>query len=97
MRGSRLGAVKNTAVIRSIEQAPGFPETTVSQWDTHSGGGLLSGGEDLAALCAATVEDLAAALGGHAGAETVGALALQYAGLECSFHDFNPNKVCRVA
>lgn len=41
----------------------------------------------LAALGAAAVDQLAAVFCGHAGAKTMGALALEYAGLESSFHD----------
>lgn len=47
----------------------------------------VSGREALAAFGAAAVEHGAAASGGHASTEAVGALALQDAGLEGSFHD----------
>ncbi len=47
--------------------------------------------EEFAAFGAATVDNLAAVLGGHAGAETVGALAFENAGLKCSFHDCESN------
>jgi len=39
-----------------------------------------------AALGAAAAQDLAAGLGGHTGAESMGALAAQIAGLKCAFH-----------
>ena len=42
--------------------------------------------QTLAALGATTRQDLTAVLGGHTSTETVVALALQYAGLERSFH-----------
>ena len=45
-----------------------------------------SGREPLAALRASTVDDVAAALGGHAGAEPVAALPHQAARLECALH-----------
>ena len=48
--------------------------------------GSVSGCQALAALCTAAGDDCAAALGGHAGAEAVGTLALEYAGLKCSLH-----------
>ena len=43
-------------------------------------------GKALATFCAAAVQDLAATLGRHARAKAMGALALQDAGLKCSFH-----------
>lgn len=46
-----------------------------------------SGRQAGAAARTARVDDLAAALGGHAGAEPVGTCALQTAGLEGAFHD----------
>ena len=49
-----------------------------------------SGGEALAAFRATTVQDGTTTLGGHTGAEAVGTLALQYAGLKSSFHDCLP-------
>ena len=45
----------------------------------------------LAAPGATTVEDLATAPGCHTGTETVGAGALEYAGLKCSFHSKVPD------
>jgi hypothetical protein len=42
--------------------------------------------ESLAALGATPGEQAATALGGHAGAKTVGARAMQITGIECSFH-----------
>ena len=48
-----------------------------------------SGRKTLAALSATTVQYVATTLGGHAGAETVGTLALENAGLESSFHDYS--------
>ncbi len=44
-------------------------------------------GKALATFCAAAVQDLAATLGRHARAKAMGALALQDAGLKCSFHN----------
>ena len=49
--------------------------------------------EALAAASATTVQNLPAALGCHTGAEAVGACALQYAGLKCSFHSNVPDSV----
>src|SRR5690606_35542160 len=54
-----------------------------SRLTTRSG---LSDGQTLAALGAATGQNLTAVLGGHAGTETVGAGALEGAGLESTFH-----------
>jgi len=42
--------------------------------------------ESRAALGTAAAQNLASSLGGHAGAESVGALAAQVAGLKCAFH-----------
>jgi len=55
--------------------------------------GLL-GSQAGAALGAACLDDLAAIGGGHAGTETVGAGALQAAGLKCAFHDAVPISEC---
>ncbi len=46
----------------------------------------ISGRQDLAAFRATTLEHLATGLGLHASAKPVSPLALEYAGLECSFH-----------
>jgi hypothetical protein len=40
-----------------------------------------------AAFCAAALEYEAPGFGGHASTETMGACALDFAGLECAFHD----------
>jgi hypothetical protein len=42
--------------------------------------------QTLAALGATVLDDLTAVCGGHTGTETVGTLALDYAGLKSSFH-----------
>ena len=49
-----------------------------------------SGSETLATFGATTGQNLTAVFGGHAGTETVGALAFQNAGLKSSFHDSAP-------
>ena len=49
---------------------------------------LSSGGEPLAAAVAAGCDDAAAALGGHAGTETVPALADEFGGLIGTLHLF---------
>ena len=41
-----------------------------------------------AAFCAAALEYEAPGFGGHACAETVGACALDFAGLKCAFHEY---------
>jgi hypothetical protein len=75
------------------QQAPGLVKSG-TRWQPKVGavhlGGRLSGAQALTALGAAAGQDLTAAFGGHAGAETVGTLALEYAGLECSLHDICP-------
>ena len=47
--------------------------------------------QTLATFGPATVEDVTPTLGGHARAKTVGTLALEYAGLKCSFHSYVPD------
>jgi hypothetical protein len=49
--------------------------------------------ETLAALGASPAEQTATTLGGHAGAETVGARAMQITGIECTFHSDNALRV----
>lgn len=52
------------------------------------------GAETLATFGSTAVDQLAAVLGSHAGAKAVGTLALEYAGLKCSFHgDFSVSSV----
>jgi hypothetical protein len=46
----------------------------------------LLNGKTLAALGAATSQDLATSTGGHARAETVGALTVNFAGLVSTLH-----------
>lgn len=81
--------VKDPPVITGGEKAAGFAEPVLS---LHRGIRRVSppwtesGRKDLAAFGAAAIEDLAAVFGCHAGAEAVGALAFQNAGLECSLH-----------
>lgn len=58
---------------------------------------FLSGGEDLAALVAATGEHVAAVTGLHALTEAVYLLALPLFGLECSKHLFAPLSVCDIS
>jgi hypothetical protein len=48
--------------------------------------GTTLGAEPLAALGASPAQQATAALGGHAGAKTMGAGAMQIAGIECAFH-----------
>jgi hypothetical protein len=50
----------------------------------------MLGSEALATFGTTTGQNLASAFSGHAGTETVGALALQYAGLKSSFHGLLP-------
>ena len=84
--GTNLDRVENAAVGGSIKQTILPREGVV----VHCCQCRASGGEALAALGTTAVNQLAAALGGHARAKTVRALALQYAGLERSFHDEIP-------
>lgn len=61
--------------------------TKFQRWQPGQGGRLNLNASQLgAAFGTATGQNLAAILGGHAGTETVGALALQHAGLKCAFH-----------
>jgi hypothetical protein len=55
----------------------------VSPWRHWDSG---SGSQPGTALRSPTRENLAAALGGHSGAKTMGALSAQVAGLECALH-----------
>ena len=52
--------------------------------------------QTLAALGATTRQDLTAVLGGHTSTETVGASALEGAGLESAFHDALPGDSLRA-
>jgi hypothetical protein len=54
------------------------------------------GTEELAALGAATSEQTAAALGGHARAETVGAGTMQITGIKSTFHSATRGEKLRV-
>jgi hypothetical protein len=40
------------------------------------------------AFCTAALQYKAPGFGGHPGTKTVGACALDFAGLECAFHDY---------
>lgn len=61
--------------------------TKFQRWQPGQGGRLNLNASQLgAAFGTATGQNLAAILGGHAGTEAVGALALQHAGLKCAFH-----------
>ena len=52
--------------------------------DQTSTAGLSA--ETLTTFCATTVDDQTTVFSGHTGTETVSTFALQYAGLESSFH-----------
>ena len=52
---------------------------------------VLSGCQTLAAFGTTTLDDEATIFGCHTCTETVVALTLEYAGLECSFHGFRPS------
>ena len=41
-----------------------------------------------AAFCPAALENESPGFGGHTGTETMGSCALDFAGLECAFHDY---------
>ena len=61
--------------------------------ESASGAKSVQTGSDsqlLATFCTTTVDDGAAVLGGHAGTETMSALALQIARLKCTFHCIIP-------
>ncbi len=60
-------------------------------WDPmHARKAWLSGGQPLAAFCAAPSENDTTVARSHARTETVGALALEIAGLECALHRMLP-------
>lgn len=90
---------ENPAVVQGVEQAFWLTKAGIASSVAHSitrgSAGLRR--QTLAALGTATVQDMTTTLGGHAGAETVGALALEYAGLESSFHGFRSKVIvgCR--
>ena len=74
---------KYLAVGAGVQQAVPFRKRKLA----HQCQYLASGCETLATFSAATVDNVATAFGGHARAKAVSTLALQYAGLKCSFHD----------
>lgn len=94
MRGSHLAVIKHLAVVSGVEQSLLFTKRSVRRlhWfcGAHPRGASLCS-EALTALGTATVKNMTAAFGGHAGAKTVSTLALEYAGLKSSFHVYLPN------
>ena len=56
----------------------------------HSGKKAGSDSQALAALCTASIDDLAAVLGAHAGQEAMNFLALTLLGLKSSLHGVFP-------
>ena len=93
MRNACLILLEDGRVVWRGKQAALFSE--ICGWATHIGSTAhwerhLSGSETLAAFGATTAENLPTVLRCHAGAKAVSALALEYAGLECSFHVTGP-------
>ena len=93
MRSFHCGSIENGPILGRIQQAPAFAESRGCRFAlsgyAHKGS-PASGRQALAAFRTTAAEYQAAVLGGHAGAEAVGALALQDAGLKCSLHDSVP-------
>ncbi len=98
--GQATTAAKDVLEFAALEQS-----LLARQRETHDGEAtsrqtagekLASGRQALAALGAATLDHEAATLGGHAGAEAVGAFALELARLEGAFHDVRTRVRCRT-
>lgn len=93
MRGLDRNIIENRTVLGCSEEAPGLAKggrgaVTISA-GTHAANGLSSR-KALATLGAAATQDQATAFGGHPRAKPVCTLALEDAGLKCSFHGTNP-------
>ena len=82
--GRIVSRVEQAALLAEVRGRAGRPGSTAHR-ERH-----LSGGEALATLGTTTAQYLPAVLAGHAGPEAMGTLALEYAGLECSFHVIGP-------
>ena len=84
-----FGVVKNGLILATGKKSVLAVKARLSGTVTSAGGtgktvGL--GSQPLTTLGTTSGQNLATVLGGHAGTETVSTLALEYAGLECTFH-----------
>jgi hypothetical protein len=89
--GFVLSPLKNLAVVGGAEQALRVSET-LGHGVRPRGSRVLdeiveSGSEALATFGTTACDNSPSAFGGHARTKAMGALTLEYAGLECSFHD----------
>lgn len=87
MRDSCIGVFENPAIVLGIEQSFVVAEARACGLVTQSG---VLGRQAFATFGTTAIQYMTTTFGRHSSAKTVGALALQYAGLKCSFHDEIP-------
>ena len=84
-----IGTIENPLELGGVQQPLGFVKAGHQQGSCPLQQGTVSGqsgDQAMTALGATTLEDQTALGSGHAGPKTMGTLALEYAGLEGSFH-----------
>lgn len=79
--------LKHAPEIGGFEQSLRFSKSSRTSRHAVSAFVRVSGAQSRATLRAAGADDRSTTAGFHACAKTVGALAFQYAGLKCTFHD----------